>query len=91
MMAGVWTLTALALIALMAPYLKRAIVGPSAFDRLVSLNAIGTKVGVLLVIVGLLYDRTEMFVDIALALFLLNLVATLLVARYVSERRNVGA
>jgi multisubunit Na+/H+ antiporter MnhF subunit len=29
-----------------------------------------------------------MFVDIALALFLLNFVATLLVARYVNERRR---
>ena len=52
------------------------------------LLAVITAVAVLLVVVGLLYEWVEMFVDIALALFLLNFVATLLVARYVNERRK---
>jgi multicomponent Na+:H+ antiporter subunit F len=90
-MAVVWIVAATILVLLMLPYMKRAILGPSVFDRLVALNAMGTQVAVLLVISGLLYKSVEMFVDIALALFLLNFVATLLVARYVNERRRERA
>ncbi len=90
-MAMVWIIAATVLVVLMLPYMARVIRGPSVFDRLVGLNAMGTQVTVLLVFVGLLYERVEMFVDIALALFLLNFVATLLVARYVNERRKEQA
>lgn len=71
---------------LSAPYLVRAVIGPTVFDRLAGLNAAGTNVGVLLVLVGALYGRLDMFVDIALALFLLNLVATLLIARHLRDK-----
>lgn len=81
-------IVAVVIIVLMAPYLYRAIVGPSVFDRLVSLNAMGTKLAALLVIIGLIFEREDMFVDVALAMFLLNLVATLLIARYIRERRE---
>jgi multicomponent Na+:H+ antiporter subunit F len=87
-MVVVWTIAATVLVVLMLPYMKRAILGPSVFDRLVGLNAMGTQVAVLLLVVGLLYDWVEMFIDITLALFLLNFVATLLVARYVNERQR---
>lgn len=69
-----------------APYLWRAVVGPTVFDRLAGLNAAGTNVGVLLVLIGAMYGRLDMFVDIAMALFLLNLVATLLIARHLRDR-----
>jgi multicomponent Na+:H+ antiporter subunit F len=75
-----------AILVLCAPYFLRVVAGPTAFDRIVALNGIGTKVAVLLVLVGLLYDRAPMFIDLALGLFLLNLVTTLLVARYVREK-----
>lgn len=81
-------IVAAAVILLMVPYLARAIFGPSLFDRLVSLNAMGTQLAVLLVLIGLIYRRLDMFIDIALALFLLNLVTTLLIARYTRERRT---
>ena len=71
---------------LSAPYVWRAVVGPTVFDRLAGLNAAGTNVGVLLVLIGALYGRLDMFVDIALALFLLNVVATLLLARHLRDR-----
>lgn len=68
------------------PFLGRAAAGPTVFDRVVALNAIGSIVPLLLVLVGLVYERVDMFVDLALALFLLNLFTTLLVARYARER-----
>ena len=79
---------AFAAMALMTiPYLIRGIAGPTVFDRLTALNAIGSKVATMIILVGLLYERPNMFVDIALALFLLNFVTTLLLARYVREHR----
>ncbi len=87
-MAVVWVIAGTVLVVLILPYMTRAMRGPSVFDRMVGLNAMGTKVAVLLVLVGLLYDWLEMFVDIVLALFLLNFVATLLVARYINEHRK---
>jgi multicomponent Na+:H+ antiporter subunit F len=84
----VFLATAFIVALMVLPYMARAVAGPSVFDRVIGLNALGTKVAVLLVLVGELYDRSDMFVDIALALFLLNLVTTLLIARYVRERRG---
>ena len=77
---------ALALLGLTVPFIGRAIVGPTIFDRVNGLNAMGSIVSVLLVVVGLVYGRVEMFVDLALALVLLNLFTTLLIARYVRHK-----
>ena len=63
-------------------FLVRVVIGPTIFDRVIAVNGVGTLSPVALVIVGLIYDRTDMFVDLALALFLLNLFTTLLIARY---------
>lgn len=70
----------------LASFAARVIIGPTIFDRVVALNGIGTLVPVLMVLVGLVYGRVDMFVDVALALYLLNLFTTLLVARYVREK-----
>lgn len=78
----------IATLLLTTPFIARVIVGPTVFDRVVALNGIGTLVAVVLVIVGLIYDRVDMFVDLALALFLLNLFTTLLVARYVRHQAD---
>lgn len=69
-----------------ASFTGRVIVGPTIFDRVVALNGIGTLVPVLMVLVGLIYGRVDMFVDVALALYLLNLFTTLLIARYVRAK-----
>jgi multicomponent Na+:H+ antiporter subunit F len=78
-----------AVLLLTAPFIGRVIVGPTIFDRVVGLNGVGTLVPVLLVIVGLVYDRVDMFIDLALALFLLNLFTTLLIARYVRHKAEL--
>jgi multicomponent Na+:H+ antiporter subunit F len=85
-MSTAFLLAVVAMLLLAVPYLVRVAAGPTVFDRVVALNGVGTKVPALVVLVGLLYDRVDMFVDIALSLFLLNLVLTLLLARYVREK-----
>jgi multicomponent Na+:H+ antiporter subunit F len=71
---------------LLTPFIGRAIQGPTLFDRVVALNGMGTLVPVIMILVGLTYDRVDMFVDVALAMFLLNLFTTLLIARYVRQK-----
>ena len=39
--------------------LFRAVTGPTILDRLIGVNAIGSKTTVLLVLIGLLYHRVE--------------------------------
>lgn len=85
-MTVVMNAAALAVLLLMVPFIGRALVGPTVFDRVQALSAMGTLVPVLLVLVGMIYRREAMFVDLALALFLLNLFTTLLLARYVRHK-----
>ena len=70
------------LLVLMIPILYRIIVGPTGFDRILGVNVIGTKTAVILVIIGTLFERVDMFVDFAIAYALLNFVGAIVVARY---------
>jgi len=69
--------------------LYRAVFGPTVLDRLVGVNAIGSKTTVLLLLIGLIYGRVDMFVDIALAYALLNYIAVLAAARYFHKKRDL--
>lgn len=85
-------LTALfVLMLLLLPFLARVIKGPSVFDRVAALNGLGTIVPAMLVLIGQLYGAVGLYVDIALALFLLNLFTTLLIAHYVRREREGDA
>ena len=77
----------LTLIMLLSLY--RAIFGPTVLDRLIGVNAIGSKTTVLLILVGLIYGRVDMFVDIALAYALLNFIAVLAASRYFQKKRDL--
>ncbi|MBN2372143.1 MAG: pH regulation protein F [Vicinamibacteria bacterium] len=76
---------ALALSAVVLTYIYRAIKGPTVFDRVVGLNSIGTKAIIMLVLVGLMYQRVDMFVDICLGYAVLNLVSALAVTKYLER------
>lgn len=89
-MSSVLLVVAFGLLGLTVPYVVRVIRGPTVFDRIVGLNGIGTQVPILLVLVGLLFERAAMYADLALALFLLNLFMTLLIARYARSKRESG-
>lgn len=89
-MDKVFLYTSLILCLIMVLSLYRALFGPSVLDRLIGVNAIGSKTTVLLVLVGLLFHRVDMFVDIALAYALLNFVAVLAASRYFQKRGGLG-
>jgi len=74
---------------LMALTLYRVIWGPTVFDRIMGVNVIGTKTTILLIIVGVIYRRLDMFVDIALAYALLNFITTIASSRYFQHYKNL--
>jgi multicomponent Na+:H+ antiporter subunit F len=77
----------LALIMMLSLY--RAVAGPTVLDRLIGVNAIGSKTVVLLILIGLVYHRVDMFVDIALAYAMLNFIAVLAASRYFQKRKGL--
>lgn len=77
----------LALLAVLAFY--RVIAGPTIFDRLVGVGVMGTKTVVLLCIIGFLYERIDMFVDIAIGYALLNFIGTLAASKYFERKREL--
>lgn len=67
-------------------YLYRVVRGPTVFDRLLGLNGISTKAIILLIVIGTVYERVEMFVDISTGYALLNLVGVLAITKYLTQR-----
>lgn len=72
---------ALFVVAITIPFI-RLLKGPTVFDRLLSIGAIGGKTIALVLLVGLAYNRLDMFIDIALAYALLNFISGIIVAEY---------
>ena len=75
---------------LMLLSLYRTVFGPTVLDRLIGANAIGSKTVVLLILIGLIFKRVDMFVDIALAYAMLNFVAVLAASRYFQKRTGLS-
>ncbi len=69
-------------------YMYRVFQGPTVYDRILGLNGISTKAIILLTILGSLYGRLEMFVDIALGYAMLNIVGGLAVGKYLEQKEN---
>jgi multicomponent Na+:H+ antiporter subunit F len=76
------------LLLLMIPAVYRIVVGPTTIDRAVGVNVIGTKTAVLLVLIGAVFQRVDMFVDFALAYGLLNFIGSVGAARYLHRTRE---
>ena len=89
MMKTVFLYSGIFLGLLMLLSLYRAVAGPTVLDRLVGVNAIGSKTTALLVLIGLLYQRVDMFVDIALAYAMLNFIAVLAASRYFQKQKGL--
>lgn len=81
----------LILLLLMFPILYRTVVGPTVIDRMIGVNIIGTKTTVLLIIIGTIFHRVDMFVDLALTYALLNFIGSVAAAKFLYrkyEERN---
>lgn len=67
--------------------LYRVVYGPGVFNRVAAISAVGTKTLIILLIVGFLYRRVDMFVDISIVYALLNFIGCVAVAKYLEMER----
>jgi len=88
-MAHVFFWAGLYLSLLMLFSLFRAVRGPTVLDRLIGVNALGSKTTTLLILIGLIYHRVDMFVDIALAYAMLNFITVLAASRYFQKEKGL--
>ena len=64
--------------------------GPTVIDRIVAANIIGTKTMVLLVVIGTVFGRVDMFVDLALTYALLNFIGSLAATKFFRRQADHG-
>ena len=69
--------------------LYRVVYGPGIFNRLIGASVIGTKTLIILVLIGFLYRRIDMFVDICLVYAFLNFITTLAAAKYFQRKGTI--
>lgn len=80
--------SAVVLTIIIAIPLIRVVKGPTVYDRVVGANAIATKTMVLICLIGFLYDRIDMFIDITLAYAVLGFIGILAIAKYLTSLRS---
>lgn len=61
--------------------LARALMGPTVYDRILAVNAVGTKTVIIIALHGFLTGRPE-FLDISLVYALINFVGTIAVLKF---------
>ncbi len=72
----------MALLVAMGLALARAFLGPTVYDRILAVNAFGTKTVLMIAVLGFLAGRPE-FLDIALVYALINFIGTIAVLKFV--------
>jgi multicomponent Na+:H+ antiporter subunit F len=81
-MNGFLLIVGLILCFLVLLVLYRVVFGPGVFNRIAAISAVGTKTLIILLIMGYLYNRVEMFVDISMVYALLNFIGCIAAAKY---------
>ena len=84
-----FTVAVTALIITMILALTRALLGPSAYDRILALNMFGTKTVLLIATLGYLAGRPD-FLDIALVYALINFIATIAVLKFFEDSQTTA-
>lgn len=74
------------IVVLTAISLYRVAIGPTVFDRVIAAGLVGTNGLILLVVIGFIYGRIDMFVDIAIAYALLNFIMAIAFGKYFERR-----
>ena len=77
-----FAVAAAAVLVSMVLAMVRAALGPTAYDRVLALNNIGTKTVVLIAVLGFVNGRPD-FLDLALAYALINFIGTIAVLKYI--------
>jgi len=70
------------IVVLTAVSLYRIAVGKTIFDRIIAAGLVGTNGFIILVLIGFLFERINMFIDIAIAYALLNFIIVIVLGKY---------
>ncbi|MBM3166564.1 MAG: pH regulation protein F [Chloroflexi bacterium] len=87
-MTSAFVVIAIFVAVLMFPPLYRVVTGPTVFDRIVGASLTGTNGVLLLAVLGFVYERIDMFVDLAIVYALLNFVGIIAAGKYLERRRR---
>jgi len=79
------------LVVLVMLMLIRVYKGPTVYDRLNGLGVIGTDAILVLVILGFLSRREDMYVDIAISYSILGFIGLVVIAKYLEGREDSDA
>ncbi len=82
---NVFYIVAICLVLLMFLVIYRLIKGPTMIDRVLNANIIGTKAVSLLILVGVILGKIDMYVDLALTYALLNFLSSLVAGRFLKH------
>ena len=66
----------------------RIAVGRTVYDRLLAAGAVGTNAIVLLALTGFVFERPDMFIDLAISYALLNFIGAVAVGKYLERHRE---
>ena len=66
----------------------RVVVGRTVYDRLLAASAVGTNAIGLLALTGFVFERPDMFIDLAISYALLNFIGAVAAAKYLERRRE---
>ena len=66
--------------------LVRALKGPTAYDRILAMNAMGTKTVILVALLGFVSGRPD-FLDLALVYALVSFITTIAILKYIEKGR----
>jgi multicomponent Na+:H+ antiporter subunit F len=73
---------------LIAVGLHRVWIGPTVFDRLVAIALVSVNAVAIIVLLGFIFDRPSLFLDIALAYALLAFLLPIALGRYFEAREG---
>jgi len=68
--------------------LYRVAAGRTVFDRILAASLIGTNGLLMLLVIGFIFGRIDMFVDIAITYAVLNFVVTIVLSKYFERKRE---
>lgn len=77
----------IAIMIVMLLALVRAFLGPTLFDRILAVNMFGTKIVLLVAVLGVVSGQSS-FVDIALVYALINFISIIAVLRFFEYNRR---
>ena len=84
-----FAVTIVAILVAMGLALARALLGPTLYDRILAINAFGTKTVLIIAVYGFLTGRPD-FADIALVYALINFIGIVAVLKFF-EYGDLGA